>query len=344
MNERPVRFGVNLNNRGPLIYPGLVRPADLIEMGREAERLGFDSVWAGDNLFSRYRYEAITTLSAVAAVTERVRLGTATLIAPLRHTMWLAIAWATLDQLSQGRTILTMSVGGGLTEEGSRVTKQEYEVIGLPFHRRGKLLEEQIDLLRRLWSGEAVSYAGEFHRLLDLRFELLPAQRPSPPLWIANNPHFYGVPETIVERMVRRVARLADGWMTVGAHPGQFRKLWERICRLAGDYKRDPRRIETAYQMTLTIGDDRIDAGRQAVEYINRYYHTQLQSVDESPWGGTDPFGTPEDCARTIRALRDAGVETFVLRFAAADQLGQMRRFVREVMPLLERGYSARPA
>jgi alkanesulfonate monooxygenase len=335
MSARRLRFGLNLNNRAPLIYPGVVQPLDLVGLAREAERLGLDSIWVGDNLFSRYRFEAITTLAAVAVTTERVRLGTATLIAPLRQTIWLAIAWATLDQLAGGRTILTMSVGGGMNEEGSRVTKAEYELVGKPYERRGQILEEQLEVLRRLWSGDPVTYGGEFHRFDGFRLELLPAQRPAPPLWVANNPHFYGLPERVVARMLGRVARLADGWMTNAMRPEELRAMRDRIRNVAQAEGRDPDTIATAYQMTLAIGDDRADAERHALEYIGRYYNARLESLRDSPWGRTDPFGPPESCAAAIRALGDAGVGTFILRFAAADQAGQLERFVRDVRPRL---------
>lgn len=333
-----IEFGLNVNNRLPLIYPERVTPRDLIEVAQQAETLGFDSVWAGDNLLSRCRLEAITTLGAIAAVTRRVRLGTATLIAPLRDTLWLALTWATLDQLSSGRTVLCMSVGGGVGDAGARAARMEYEAVDRPFARRGRILEEQIEALRRLWSGEIISFAREFHRYEGFRLGVLPVQRPGPPLWIASNPHWYDLPPRTVERMLGRVARVADGWMTIGATPGQVSDLVQRIRVLAEAADRDPTSITIAYQLTLAIGDDRRQARAIALEYINRYNETDFREIEDSPWSAGDPFGTPDDCARAVSGLHAAGVRVCVLRFASSDQQGQMTRFMREVRPLIRQG------
>lgn len=330
-----IEFGLNVNNRLPLIYPESVTARDLVEVGQQAEELGFDSVWAGDNLLSRSRLEAITTLGAIAAVTRRIRLGTATLIAPLRDTLWLALTWATLDQLSSGRTVLCMSVGGGVGDEGARAARIEYEAVDRPFTRRGRFLEEQIEVLRRLWSGGVISVALEFHRYEGFRLGVLPVQRPGPPLWIASNPHWYDLPSRTVERMLGRVARMADGWMTIGATPDQVNELARRIRALAEAAHRDPASITIAYQLTLTIADDSRQARAVALEYINRYNETDFQAIEESPWSAGSPFGTPDDCARAIIGLYAAGVRVFVLRFASPDPRGQMARFMGQVRPLI---------
>jgi alkanesulfonate monooxygenase SsuD/methylene tetrahydromethanopterin reductase-like flavin-dependent oxidoreductase (luciferase family) len=330
-----IEFGVNVNNRLPLIYPERVTARELVSLAQHAETLGFESVWAGDNLFSRSRLEAITTLGAIAAVTRRVRLGTATLIAPLRDTLWLALTWATLDHLSGGRTVLCMSVGGGASDSDAGPTRMEYAAVNRPYARRGQILEEQIEALRQLWSGDSVSFARELHRYEGVRLGLVPVQRPGPPLWIASNPHWYDLPARTVDRMLGRVARLADGWMTIGATPGQLSALAQRIRDLAEAADRDPGGITIAYQLTLTIDDDRRASRAVALEYLNRYNETHFQQLADAPWSAGEPFGTPEDCARTVIALHAAGVRVFVLRFASPDQRTQMTRFMREVRPLV---------
>jgi alkanesulfonate monooxygenase SsuD/methylene tetrahydromethanopterin reductase-like flavin-dependent oxidoreductase (luciferase family) len=337
----PVEFGLNVNNRLPLIYPERLTARDLVGLAEHAEALGFESVWAGDNLFSRSRLEAITTLGAIAAVTRRVRLGTATLIAPLRDTLWLALAWATLDQLSGGRTILCMSVGGGASDSDAMPTRLEFAAVNRPYARRGRLLEEQIEALRQLWSGERVFLARELHHYDGIRLDLTPVQRPGPPLWIASNPHWYDLPARTVDRMLGRVARLADGWMTIGATPEQLGVLARRIRDLAEAAGREPGGITIAYQLTLAIDDDRRASRRAALEYINRYNDTRFTELEDAPWSAGAPFGTPEDCAQTIVALHAVGVRVFVLRFASPDQETQMTRFVREVRPLVRRALGA---
>ena len=132
MTRQPLRFGVNLNNREPLIAPDYTL-SDLLSLAERAEALGFDSVWVGDSLFSKPRWEPITLLSAISQRTSRVKLGTACMVSGTRHPLYLALEWATLDQLSGGRTIL--GTGMGNPEEGVR---REYAAVGLDFEQAGQ--------------------------------------------------------------------------------------------------------------------------------------------------------------------------------------------------------------
>src|SRR5947199_9094659 len=98
------QFGVNLNNREPLIAPDY-QLGDLLDLSEKVEEFGFDSVWVGDSLFSKPRYEPMTLLAAISQRTRRIRMGTACLVASTRNPLYLALEWATLDQMSNGRTI-----------------------------------------------------------------------------------------------------------------------------------------------------------------------------------------------------------------------------------------------
>src|SRR5919201_7068936 len=110
-------FGVNLNNREPLIAPDYDLQA-LLELSEKVEEYGFDSVWVGDSLFSKPRYEPLALLSAISQRTQRVRLGTACLVTSVRNPLFTALEWATLDVLSGGRTIFGPCMGSA--EEGVR--------------------------------------------------------------------------------------------------------------------------------------------------------------------------------------------------------------------------------
>src|SRR5947209_17957543 len=103
--SKPIQFGVNLNNREPLIAPDYDLQA-LLDLSERVEELGFESVWVGDSLFSKRRYEAMTLLAAISQRTSRVRLGTACLVTSTRNPLYTAVEWATLDAISRGRSIL----------------------------------------------------------------------------------------------------------------------------------------------------------------------------------------------------------------------------------------------
>ncbi len=131
-----LEFGVNLNNREPLIAPDYDLQM-LLSLSERVEELGFDSVWVGDSLFSKPRYEPIALLSAISQRTTRVGLGTACMVSSTRNPLYLALEWATLDQLSNGRTIL--GTGAGNPEEGVR---REFAALGLDFSKRTAIFEE----------------------------------------------------------------------------------------------------------------------------------------------------------------------------------------------------------
>ena len=185
-------FGVNLNNREPLIAPDYDLAA-LLDLSELAEQLGFDSVWVGDSLFSKPRYEAISLLSAISQRTARAKLGTACLVSSMRNPLYLALEWATLDQLSGGRTILGACMGN--PEQGVR---REFEALGLPFGDRATVFEEGLEVLRSLCTTGKVTYKGEYFNFDDVVVLLghrdgaaAPVQQP-PPTWVVSNIRLVG--------------------------------------------------------------------------------------------------------------------------------------------------------
>ena len=162
--SRKVEFGVNLNNREPLIAPDYDLPA-LLDLSERVERLGFDSVWVGDSLFSKPRYESISLLSAISQRTARVRLGTACLISTQRNPLVLSMEWSTLDQISGGRTIFGPCMGSAEVR-----VRQEYEALGLPFKERATIFEEGLEILRTLWTEGKVDFHGQFFDYDDIAF------------------------------------------------------------------------------------------------------------------------------------------------------------------------------
>jgi len=183
---RPLDFGVNLNNREPLIAPDYDVQM-LLDLSSTVEEAGFDSVWVGDSLFSKPRYEPIALLSAISQRTSRVRLGTACMVTSTRNPLYLALEWATLDMISGGRTIL--GAGMGNPEEGVR---REFEALGLDYDRRGTIFEEGLAVLRQLWTEGKTDFHGTFHHYDGVEFysgtemaPLMPIQ--TPPLLSASS-------------------------------------------------------------------------------------------------------------------------------------------------------------
>jgi alkanesulfonate monooxygenase SsuD/methylene tetrahydromethanopterin reductase-like flavin-dependent oxidoreductase (luciferase family) len=327
----PVHIGINVNTRVPLLYPAAYSEQALLALADTVEAEGYDSVWVGDSMFQKSRLEALTTLGALAARTSRVRLGTAALIAPLRHTVWLALSWATLDRLAGGRTILGLCVG---TERPQPGITGEFEAAGSALNRRGEQFTEQLVLLRQLWSAERVDYHGAHHSLSGVHSDLRPLQHPAPPLWIASNPHVGNLSPRLRTRMAQRVVAHADGWMTCTASAEEYQHCWAEIQEQARTAGRDAATLTPAYQMLCHIDNNRARARAIGVEFINRYYHSTYHAVDDARWG-QDPYGTAEDCVAALRALAAAGCTYFIVRFAATDQREQLRRFTMDVLPAM---------
>jgi alkanesulfonate monooxygenase SsuD/methylene tetrahydromethanopterin reductase-like flavin-dependent oxidoreductase (luciferase family) len=335
--SRSLRFGVNLNNREPLIAPDYDVPM-LLDLSQVVEEAGFDSVWVGDSLFSKPRYEPITLLSAISQRTSRVRLGTACMVQTTRDPLYLALEWATLDVVSGGRTIF--GTGMGNPEEGVR---REFEAVGLDYDRRGSIFEEGLAVLRELWTTGRTSFQGTFFSYDDVGFHsgtemapLLPIQQP-PPMWVVSNPRLTraGDPEKVrrtMERACRRIVEHGDGWMTCcrAQHPEELVEQLGLIRAYADERGADFDRLVVSYQVTMNVGDSEDAARRAFDEYISKYYPELSRQMDLSNWG---PVGTPDQIADWIRRFADAGVHHFICRFGAIDQFAQVERFAREVLP-----------
>lgn len=323
-----VEFGLSLPNRAVLF--GL-SPQTLLDAADIAEESGaFDSVWVGDNLLSKPRLEAIVTLAGIAARTKRLRLGTICLASfPMRHPLPLAIQWASLDVLSGGRTILAVC-NGGSAKDGPAFA-HELETMGIASKERAPRLEEGIEILRRFWSGDPVDHAGQFYTFSGVEIQPQPVQKQIP-IVIAVNPH-PSVGEEIEERVLRRVARLADGWQTDGLPPELFKKRWTRIQQMAHEEGRGADVKHVSLHLMVNINDDAKAARRAAVEFLSHYYGAGTISEEKlSSWLA---FGSPEAVAEKIAEFIEAGCTTPVLRFADGDQIGQLRRCIDEVLPNL---------
>lgn len=332
-----LEFGVNLNNREPLIAPEYDLQM-LLALSERAEELGFDSVWVGDSLFSKPRYEPIALLSAISQRTERVRLGTSCMVSSTRNPLYLALEWATLDHLSNGRTIL--GTGAGNPEEGVR---REFQALGWDFTKRTAIFEEGLDAIRQLWTTGKVNLQGAHFTYDDVAFysgtelgPLMPVQSP-PPIWVVSNPRLVGKasPEVMEKRIIaacRRIVRYGDGWMTCcrAEHPEELEEQLAWIKRVADDEGADFDRLKICYQVTMNVGDSEDEARAAFGEYIGKYYPELSQAMDLGNWG---PVGTPDQITAWLERFAEAGVDHFVCRFGAIDQFGQVERFASEVLP-----------
>jgi alkanesulfonate monooxygenase SsuD/methylene tetrahydromethanopterin reductase-like flavin-dependent oxidoreductase (luciferase family) len=321
-----MNFGISLPNRAVLFG---VPVGEILDLAVQAdEGAFFDSVWVGDNLFSRARMESVVLLSAIAARTERVRIGTVCMASfPMRQPLLLSVQWASLDRLAEGRTILAVCLGDSALSGESFA--RELAAMGIQSAERVGRLEEGVEILRATWAGGPASHEGRFYSFSDIEVLPRPMQQ-RPPIMIAANPPVDD--PKIEERSLRRIARLADGWQTYGHSPELVQTRWERIQLYAAEYGRADEVTDCSMHLMLNIGAD-VEACREdAMSFFRRYYGDEGE-MHTTELYGSGGFGPPEVVARTVAAYRDSGTTRLILRFASLDQASQMRRFTEEVAP-----------
>jgi alkanesulfonate monooxygenase SsuD/methylene tetrahydromethanopterin reductase-like flavin-dependent oxidoreductase (luciferase family) len=276
-------------------------------------------------LIHKPRLEAVTMLAAVAARTTRVRLGTICMASfPVRHPVLLAIQWATLDQISKGRTLLGVCIGGAHEGELRAFDVKRGERVGR--------LKESIELLRKIWDDGEFTHRGKYYTLENYNIVPKPVQKP-PPIWIAVSPEREHAGDQIVDQAMRRVGVLADGYITLGVTADELAKRLRVIEQAAGEVGKDLTHFEVAIHGMVNINDDRQAAYAQSKDYFNHYYGPSYPP--ESLINVWLAHGPPRDCARLIQEWINMGITTPVLRFTARNQLGQVKRFIDEVLPLL---------
>ena len=248
-----VKLGISLYkfpNFGPEIEP-------LVEYVKLAEEMGFEHVRLLDHVvgivaerhggIAQTPYtdksiirECFTLMAYLSAVTDKIRFMTAVLGLPQRQTVLVAKQAAEVDILSKGR--LTMGVAVGYNP-------LEFAAMGEDFKTRGKRFEEQIDVMRRLWIDRDVSYKGEWHEFQDVSLSPRPVQRPIP-LYFGMGRKIAPIPPDVV---LRRVGRLADGWLPIFGPDAEGQKAVDTVFAAAREAGRDP--SELTMCMSIDVPD-----------------------------------------------------------------------------------------
>jgi len=328
-------LGLILANRAVVL--GAIKARDLLDISVKAESSRvFDTVWVGDSLLAKPRLESITLLSALAGVTERVKLAVGCMATFVhRHPVMLAQQWASLDVLSGGRAWLAVCLGG--PDSANAAQAAEHAVMGIASGERVERLEEGIAILRKLFAEKAASHAGRFYQFSNVTLEPRPVQTPCP-IWIASNPTGLtwkggaSASSGAVERGFRRVARFADGWMTNKLSPSEFAEQFGRIRAMAREEGRDPAALGSALYHNINITEDRAAGLEEAKTFLDAYYTAKFSPQFVEQWTIAGP---PKECVAQLRAYFAAGLDHMALRLASWKQQAQLERFLGEVAPAL---------
>ncbi len=313
-----MNFGVLLPTRRLVMERGKPEAfRQVVDLAQTAERGGLDSVWVGDSLTAKPRLEPLTTLTAVASNTERVRLGTAVLLPALRHPVHLAHQAATLDFISGGRLVLGAGVGGAF----NGAQQHEWRNAGVDSKSRATRFEEVVHVVRTLTAGGPLDFRGKHFELEDVSIAPTSPQEGGVPFLVAA--HW----RAGRERQFERVASLGSGVISISDYPDEYSKVVSRVKHHASKLGRSEDDLERSFYMTVNIGRDANDCAEEADRFLNMYYGMNMWG---DRWG---PYGPSELIAERIRRYKAAGAETMVVRFASFDQERQLSLFLEEIVP-----------
>ena len=267
--ELPLATKLNIGLRLPSVHQAPM--ADLRAFVLRAEALGFDSIWVGDHVFHHVDVlQPLHLLTWVAALTERVRLGTAVMLTAYRNPVLLAKAAASIDYMSGGRLMLGISIGG---------TPAEYASIGVPINQRVGRLLENVAIMRALWSGDDVAYDGRYNHVEGANIKPKPVQQPGVPLYFGANS----------EAMLRRAARHADGWVgSGGGTAAEFLTRTAFIRQAAREIGRDPASLFIGKLHGVSLAGDRATAKTMAEKQWKSYYGARWDADAGTIYGTRD--------------------------------------------------------
>lgn len=323
----PTPYGLLIPQRGAEF--GVAPLDELLRLGAEAEAgPAIGSVWVGDSLTTQPRADALSLLGALSAMTSRVRLGISCMASfPVRDPAVFAYQWATLDRLSGGR--MTLGACTGLVGGGPSAAEGAHW--GVADAERAPRLEENIRICRALWTGEPVDFAGRFRTYAGLAVRPTPAQRPCPVLIAANpwDPRY-------VDAAMRRVATLADGWMTASSWPGLFEGLLPRLRDQLAAAGRDPAAFPVVAMHNVNIGADRAACLAETKRFIAA--HEDEDDVPDPMVEAWTAAGPPAQVADALHAKLASGATHLIIRLTSWNQRAQLDRLLSEVLPALPPG------
>lgn len=255
----------------------------VLDAARRAEALGLDGLLAGDHVtFYGYGNDGLITLTAVAAVTQRIELKTAVYLLPLRHVVPVALQVAQLDQLSMGRFVLGIGVGGE--------DPHEFTSSGVDPHTRGARANEALQVIRRLWTEDNVSFAGKHFQLDNVTIYPKPF-RPVP-IFVGGRS----------DAALRRAGRYGDGYTGIWQSIDRFRAAQELIGEAATTAARQPADVEMGMQFWSCVAESK-DAARERVSRaMQATYRLPFERFERYT-----PFGTVDEVAEGIMPYIEAG-------------------------------------
>jgi probable F420-dependent oxidoreductase len=280
-----IPFGVALPHRSP----DPINVAAVRQVAQRAEALGFRDLWVTENTVDHvFCFDPVVVLTYAAAVTRKIRLGCSVVVLPVHNPLHVAHQWASLDYVSNGRAILGVGLG----------RDHHYEQFQVPREGRVRRFQEEVELIKALWTEGKVSFRGRIYQLADGTMAPKPVQKPRPPIWMG-----VGHPDAL-----RRTASIADGWMGSGGSSNAAFIRSVPLLREALENKgRDPTTFPISKRVFLSV--------HERPEEARAELHRWFTEVYRNP-EGTDAsgiHGTPEHVRERLEELIAAGANHFLL-------------------------------
>lgn len=313
------QFGIAARNFTP--YPEMPDAQKLVEYGVRMEELGFDSLWVWDHIFLGVDphfpiLDSLTLLTAIAARTKKIKLSTGILVLPLRNPVVLAKQLSTLDQISGGRLLMAMAAGW---------YKREFDAVGVPFEQRGKLMGENLEILKRLWTEDMVQGEWTNHKIPAGVMFPKPVQNPCPIL-IGG----------YADRVLKRAALEGDGWLTYFYKPDAFIESWDKVVNFAKEGGKDPNTLVNGNQLPIMVGKSRAAVEETMMKWLNVDFDIAQGSkstMDSAIMGNVD------ECVAQLKEHIDAGVQKLIF-VPYKYEMEQIEIIAKEIVPQL-RAYCA---
>jgi probable F420-dependent oxidoreductase len=315
MAKKETQYGIAMRNFQA--FPDLPNAQKLIEYGVRMEELGFESVWVWDHILLGVDphfpiIDALSLLTAVAARTTKIKLGTGILVLPLRNPLVLAKQLSSMDLISKGRLILGMASGW---------YKREFDAVGIDFHKRGKIMDQNLKILNRLWTEDMVSGDYPPHNMSNSVMFPKPYQKPRPPILIGG----------YVDAVLKRAALGGDGWLTYFYTPEGFAEDWAKVRGFAEEGGKDPDTLISTNQLPIIVGErDKVEA--DMMEWLNTEW-------DFASWSKSTPdsaiIGTVDECVEQLKAHLDTGIDRIIF-VPYRYQDDQVELIANEIMPKLK--------
>jgi alkanesulfonate monooxygenase len=310
-------FGIAARNF--TAYPEMPSAKGLVDYGVRVEELGYDSVWVWDHTLLGVNpnfpiIDSLTVLTGIAARTRRIKLGTGILVLPLRNPVTLAKQLSSMDQMSEGRLVMGMASGW---------YKREFDAVGVPFERRGKIMDESLEILNRLLKEEKVDGVYSSYKLSSAVMYPKPYQQPRFPILIGG----------YVDVVLKRAATAGDGWLTYFYKVADFKKSWAKIRNFASEGGKDPDKLLNASQLPIAVGRSREAVQADMLEWLNKEWDFPANS-DCSRESAI--MGTVDECVAQLEEHLDAGVQKIIF-VPYRYQTDQIETIAREILPRLRK-------